>query len=113
MFRFFKRDSRSDGARAFEAPDGVRWRVEVPDSLTGASNAMVVFHHPDGRTARKDRYAWYIANTPEARSVTSRLDAEAVLKALSDQDLARLFRRSMLISAADNPLNIPVTHSGS
>ena len=78
--------------------------------LTGASNAMVIFHHPDGRTARKNRYAWYVADTPEARSVTARLDAEAVQQAITDEQLARLFRRSMLISAADNPLGVPVTH---
>ena len=84
--------------------------MEVPQMLTGASNAMVIFHHPDGRTARKNRYAWYVADTPEARSVTARLDAEAVQQAITDEQLARLFRRSMLISAADNPLGVPVTH---
>jgi hypothetical protein len=98
-------------SRIYESSDGVRWNVEV--TLPGASNAMVVFHHPDGRTARKDRYNWYNARVPEARSVTARLDPDAVLDMITDEQLALLFRRSMLISAADNPLSIPVTQSGS
>jgi hypothetical protein len=104
------RDRRE--SRGFQSSDGIRWAVEVPRTLTGASNAMVIFHHPDGRTARRDRYAWYIANTPEARNVTARLNADEVLRRISDGELARLFRRSMLISAADNPLGIPITHAG-
>ena len=95
--------------RVFESPDGVRWGVEV--LMPGSSNAMVVFHYPDGRTARKDRYGWYYADVPEARNVTARLKPQAVLDSLTDAQLALLFRRSMLISAADNPLNIPITHA--
>lgn len=93
--------------RAFVSPDGLRWGVEV--TLPGSSNAMVVFHHPDGRTARLDRYAWFQANTPEAKNVKGRLDPVVVLDSIADEQLALLFRRSMLISAADNPLGIPVT----
>ncbi|MDQ3698816.1 MAG: hypothetical protein M3373_12465 [Gemmatimonadota bacterium] len=73
---------------------------------------MLVFHHPNGRTARLDRYAWYNASGPEARDVTARLDTGAVLRSLSDADLANFFRRSMLISAGDTPLDAPVTHAG-
>jgi hypothetical protein len=93
--------------REFRSPDGLVWTVEV--TLPGSSNAMVVFHHPDGRTARQDRYSWYYANTPEARDVTARLDPKQIERSLTDEELARLFRRSMLISAADNPLGVPVT----
>jgi hypothetical protein len=93
--------------RAFQSPDGVRWMVEV--QLPGSSNAMVVFHHPNGLSTRQDRYAWYNANTPEAKSVTSHLDAAKIEQSFTEAQLALLFRRSMLISAADNPLNIPVT----
>ena len=96
--------------RAFESSDGIRWGVEV--QLPGASNAMIVFHHPNGHTARLDRYAWYNAHGPEAKDVTARLDAGQVLESLTDAGLAGLFVRSMLISAADNPLSIPITHSG-
>lgn len=92
--------------RTFVAPDGVRWAVE--GSMPGSSNVMVVFHHPDGRTARKDRYNWYYDDSSAARNVMARLDAEAVVDGLTDAQLALLFRRSMLISAADNPLNIPI-----
>ena len=87
--------------KVYEAPDGTRWGVEV--TLPGSSNALVYFHHPDGRTARRDRYAWYIGHGPEARSVTARLSPEKVLAALTDEDIARLFRRSMPISRADIP----------
>lgn len=92
--------------RTFVAADGVPWTVE--GTLPGASNVMVVFHHPDGRTARKDRYNWYYVDSSAARNVMARLDAAAVVGALTDAQLALLFRRSMLISAADNPLNIPI-----
>lgn len=97
--------------RTFESPDGLRWGVRVQSP--GASNAMVVFLHPESyRTARFDRYAWHNAHRPEARDVTARLDEKSVLDSLADEQLARLFRRSMLISAADTPLDVPVTHAG-
>jgi hypothetical protein len=94
--------------RTFQSPDGTLWTVVVTNP--GASNAMVVFKHPDGRTARRDRYNWYLSRTPEARNVTSRLVPRIVLESITDSELALLFRRSMLISAADNPLGIPVTN---
>lgn len=94
--------------RVFQSPEGVRWAVEV--AVPGFSNAMVIFHHPDGRTARMDRYNWYYAHSPEAKNVTARLDPQRVLDSITDEQLAVLFRRSMLISAADNPLSVPVTH---
>jgi hypothetical protein len=96
--------------RGFQAADGVRWAVEA--ALPGSSNVMIIFHHPDGRTARKDRYNWYVANIPAARNVTARLDPKEIQAKLTDDELALLFRRSMLISAADSPLATPVTHAG-
>lgn len=83
--------------KEFKSPDGITWSVEV--TSPGSSNAMVIFHHPDGATSSRNRYAWYITRGPEARSVTSRLSPDAVLKQLGDRDLARLFRRSMKVSA--------------
>lgn len=65
---------------------------------------MVIFRHPNGRSARLDRYNWFISHGPEARSVTSRLTPKSVLESLSDTDLARLFRRSMPISRPDSLL---------
>jgi hypothetical protein len=94
--------------RQFRSPDGTVWTVEV--SMPGSSNAMVVFKHPDGRTARRDRYSWFLAKSSEARNVTARLDPDTVLRSITEPQLALLFRRSMLISAADNPLGIPVTN---
>lgn len=96
--------------RSFTSADGMVWDVRI--KATGASNAMLVFRHPDGRTARKDRYAWYNAPSAESRNVTTRLDPDAVLAAISDLQLTRLFRRSMLISASDTPLGIPVATRG-
>ena len=75
--------------------DGISWGVSVRSP--GASNAMVVFHHPDG--SRMNRYGWLIWHGPESRSVTSRLDKDVVLKSLEDADLGRLFRRSMPVHA--------------
>jgi hypothetical protein len=84
--------------RYFEAPDGARWGVEVRSP--GASNVMVVFHHPDGRSSRRNRYAWSLWSGAEARDVTARLDRAMVLGRLTDADLARLFRRSMPVNTA-------------
>ena len=82
--------------KAFTGPDGTNWGVEV--QVPGASNAMIVFHHPGGKTARLDRYAWDIWNGPESRSVTSRVAVDKVMAALSDEKLRLLFRRSMPVS---------------
>ena len=86
-------------SRTWRSPDGILWVVDV--DLPGSSNAMVLFYHPGGKSARMDRYAWYISNGPEARSVTSRLAKGKVLESLSDEDLSRLYRRSMKISRPD------------
>ena len=81
--------------KEFRSPDGIPWLVEITNP--GASNAIVVFRYPD-KTARKDRYAWYLARGPEARNVTGRLDPEGVLEALTDRDLQRLYRTSYGVS---------------
>lgn len=90
--------------RNFRSPDGIDWGVEVTNP--GASNAMIRFHHPDVTTSSLDRYAWFITRGPEARSVTARLSPKQVLDALTDDDLARLFRRSMSVSATGRPRSI-------
>ena len=73
---------------------------------------MIVFRHPNGRTSRLDRYAWRNIDGPEARNVTARVDADDILERLTEDDIAKHFRRSMRIAAADNPLGTPVTHAG-
>ena len=83
----------------WRSPDGIDWLVYV--DLPGSSNAMVIFRHPNGGSARLDRYNWYLSNGPEARSVTSHLSKVKVLDSLDDQALARLYRRSMRISRPD------------
>jgi hypothetical protein len=85
--------------KPWRSPDGIDWLVDV--DLPGSSNAMVIFRHPHGVSARMDRYNWYISNGPEARSVTSRLSRQKVLDSLTDADLARLYRRSMRVSRPD------------
>ena len=82
--------------KPFRGPDGTNWGVEV--QVPGASNAMIVFHHPGGRTARLDRYAWEIWNGPESRSVTSRVSVDKIMQSLTDEKLRVLFRRSMPVS---------------
>lgn len=93
---------KSEDLRLFRGPDRTRWGVDV--KVPGSSNAMIVFRHPGGRTARLDRYAWHLWRGPEARNVTARLSAQRVLDSLSDAELALLFRRSMPISAGSTPL---------
>ena len=88
--------------RTFTSPDGIVWAVDVV--LPGSSNALVTFRHPNGQSARLDRYNWYISHGPEARSVTSRLSPQKVLESLDDEDIARLYRRSMPISRPDPQL---------
>ena len=82
--------------RTFRGADGTVWGLEVRSP--GASNAMLVFHHPDGGSSRLNRYAWVLVDGPEARDVTQRLDKAKVLDSLGDDRLALLFRRSMPIS---------------
>jgi hypothetical protein len=91
--------------RAFNGPDGTTWGVEVRNP--GASNAVVLFHHPDGDSTRLHRYAWYITGGPESQNVTGRLNTRAVLDSLADADIQRLFRRSMPVST--NRRGTPVT----
>jgi hypothetical protein len=95
--------------KTWRSPDGIDWVVDV--DLPGSSNAMVTFRHPDGASARLDRYNWYLSNGPEARSVTSHLSKSKVLESLDDQAIARLYRRSMRISRPD-PLLPAVASNG-
>ncbi len=81
--------------RPFHGPDGTTWSVDV--KVPSYSSAMVVFRNPDSETARRDRYAWYNAHTPEARDPRARLTPKAVLESLTDMQIALLFRRSMPI----------------
>jgi hypothetical protein len=90
----------SDKTRSFTSPDGTHWSVQV--MLPGATNAMIVFEHPDSGTSRRDRYNWVNIAGPGARNVTSRADATAVLRELTDAQIALLFRRSMPISSWAN-----------
>ena len=83
--------------REFRAPDGTRWRVDVRG--LGASNAMVVFNHPDPGSSGLNRYNWYLAPAAEGRDVTARLKPKDVLASLTDAELGLLFRRSMPISS--------------
>jgi hypothetical protein len=88
--------------RVFKGADGIAWGVDV--RMPTASNAMVVFRHPGGDSSGLNRYAWHQWHGPEARSVTSRVSADAVMKTLSDDVLSLLFRRSMPITAGADPL---------
>jgi hypothetical protein len=86
--------SRS-GERTYRSSDGTEWRVDV--RVPGASNVMLAFLHP--RYSRLNRYAWHNWRGPEARSVTARIPKDRAVQSLSDEEIARLFRRSMPISA--------------
>jgi hypothetical protein len=90
----------TDQTRSYTSPDGTHWGVQV--MLPGATNAMIVFEHPDGATSRHDRYNWVNIAGPAARNVTSRAEASEVLRALTDAQIALLFRRSMPISSGAN-----------
>lgn len=87
--------------KSFVTPDGVNWGVEV--QVPGASNALIVFHHPDGSTSRKDRYAWLQWKGPEADNVTTRIDIDKVRGSLDQKTMEDLFMRSMRIGDASGP----------
>ena len=89
--------------KPFLGPDGTNWGVEV--QVPGASNAMIVFHHPGGKTARLDRYAWEIWSGPESLSVTSRVSVDKIMQQLTDEKLKLLFRQSMPISNEASRIN--------
>ena len=90
--------------KTYTAPDGVTWNVFVQSP--GASNAMILFRHPDGGPSRLDRYNWIISRGPESRSVTARLDPKKLLEGLDAGTIMRLFQRSMPVSRKD-PLRGP------
>ncbi len=79
--------------RPFKGPDGTMWGVQV--QMPSHSGAMVLFHHPNGETARLNRYAWINAPTETAHDPRTSLKAAALDSQLSERDIARLFRRSM------------------
>jgi hypothetical protein len=61
---------------------------------------MLVFQHPDGESSKLDRYAWI--NSMQTTDPRERLSAKDVMERLSDDQVARLFRRSMMVSANRN-----------
>ena len=66
---------------------------------------MVVFRHPNSRTARLDRYNWIISRRPESLDVLARIEPREALSDLSELEIAALFRRSMPISTSRAPIN--------
>lgn len=89
--------SKIKDMKPFRTADGTEWGVDV--ELPSSSDALIVFHHPDGHTSRKDRYAWYQWQGPESQNVTGRLAIAKVRAALDDKTMQQLFRRSMLIGS--------------
>jgi hypothetical protein len=81
--------------REYQSADGLTWRVLV--QLPSHSSAMLVYQHPNGRSSALDRYAWI--NSRTTTDPRERLTAKSVMDALSDAEIARLFRRSMMVSA--------------
>lgn len=82
--------------RLYMGPDGTPWRVELVNP--GASNAQLLFRHPDPRRTRENRYAHFLVRGPESQNVTGRVDTRAALETLDDAALASYFRRSMVIA---------------
>jgi hypothetical protein len=81
--------------RQYQSPDGISWKVLV--QLPSHSGAMLVYQHPDGQSSKLDRYAWI--NSVQVTDPRERLSAKDVMERLTDADLGRLFRRSMMVSA--------------
>lgn len=98
---------RPSASRAYRSPDGVEWTLEV--ELPGTTSALVLFRHPDGRSARQDRYNWYQAQPDQIPGGGHRVRPADVLASLTDAQIAMLYRRSMRVSSADDPRGIPVS----
>lgn len=81
--------------KPYRAADGTEWGVEV--QLPTFARSLIVFHHPDGNTSRKDRYAWYDWHGPESNDPKAKVSADKVRAALNDKVIAELFRRSIPI----------------
>ena len=82
--------------REFRSADGLTWGVVV--KLPSHSSAMLLFQHPDRRSSAGDRYAWINAPLKETSDPRAQLSVKALTDALSDSEVARLFRRSMPVS---------------
>jgi hypothetical protein len=82
--------------RVYQSPDATLWAVDV--KVPSHSSAMVIFKHPDGQSARRDRYSWFNAHSPEANDPRARLRPADVLAVLTDHQIAMLFRRSMPVT---------------
>ena len=83
-------------AREYRSPDGLTWKVLV--KLPSHSSAMLAFQHPDGRSSAGDRYAWMNISSATAMNPREQLSAESLMESLTDAEIARLFRRSMVVS---------------
>ena len=79
--------------RPFHAPDGATWNIDV--KLPSHSGAMLVFQHAAGQGTALDRYAWVNAAAGATADPRERLVSTKILEGLSDEQVARLFRRSM------------------
>lgn len=77
--------------RPFVAPDGATWNIDV--RLPSHSGAMLIFQHAGGQGVARDRYAWI--NSERTTDPRQRLVSKNVLESLDDEQVARLFRRSM------------------
>ena len=82
--------------KEYRSPDGLTWKVLV--KLPSHSSAMLVFQHPDGRSSAGDRYAWLNVSGATALNPRERLSARDLLEKITDAEIARLFRRSMVVS---------------
>ena len=58
---------------------------------------MLVYQHPDGQSSKLDRYAWI--NSATTTDPRESLTSKDVMDRLTDEEVARLFRRSMMVSA--------------
>lgn len=86
--------------KPFRAPDGTLWGAQV--RMPSHSGAMVIFHHPTGETARLNRYAWMNVRSAVAQDPREHLSALTLAASLGDEELAKLFRRSVPVST-DRP----------
>ena len=92
--------------RTYRSEDGTDWRIDVRNP--GASNALVVFTHPDPQRSRQSRYAHYIWKGPESLDVSRRIDPAAVLALLDDAALSNLFRQSIALAGRPTIAGVPL-----
>ena len=86
--------------RTYRASDGTDWEIRA--RLPSHSGAQILFVYRGNGTPVADRYAWVHAIGSGVHDPRSRISLKDVIRNLTEEDLGRLYERSMPVHA-DRP----------